>query len=282
VMAASISKGICRFFLRIACILVCLLPGSFQKHAAEAHEIWFSCPQQNIKVGDTVRVEYGIGEVLFATPDEEWAGWMEQEIGVTSVYVVDPDGRKTPLEFKREKAVLAGSFQAEKKGTYLVIYVRENDFLTQTTRGWKRQKPEGLEGVIKSVTLNFYQKIIIDVEESSANYSREVGGLMEIVPIDDPSKAKVGDEIRFKVTYKGSNAPADVVVWGSYSEYSKRSHNWCYFGIPDQDGIVYFKPIHSGHWQLGAEKYLDEELLKAKQDTGIKPSYDAAVTFWVP
>ena len=281
-MTTTISRDILRFYLRIAIIAVCMLPFLLRQHQAEAHEIWFYCPQQDVKVGDMVRVEYGIGEILFTTPGEEWVDWIEKELGVTNVSVIGPDGQKIPLELKREKAVLAGSFRAEKKGTYLISYVRENDFLTQTTRGWKRQKPEGLEGVIKSVNLNFYQKIIINVEESSSNYSREVGGLMEIVPIDDPSKAKAGDEIRFKVIYKGSSAPADVVVWGSYPGYSKHSHNWCYFGIPDKDGIVYFKPIHSGSWQLGAEKYLDEEMLKARQDTGIKPSYDAAITFWVP
>ena len=246
---------------------------------ADAHEIWFYCPQNDIHIGDAVRVEYGVGETLFTTPDPNWIEWLSGELEVIKVYLIDPDGIKSEMTLKRDGNVLAGTFTAQKKGTYLVYYMRENDYLTQTTKGWKRQKPEGLEGVIKSVNANFYQKIIINVEESSDNYSRQLDGLMEIVPVDDPAKMKPGDEIRFKVIYKGKNAPMDVVVWGSYPGYSKHSHNWCYFGIPDKDGLVYFKPLHNGPWQIGAEKYPDDELLIEKQKTGIKHSYDAAVTF---
>lgn len=43
---------------------------------AQAHEIYFHCPQKVVKVGDTVRVEYGIGEMLFADPDPNWVDWL--------------------------------------------------------------------------------------------------------------------------------------------------------------------------------------------------------------
>ncbi|HAY21766.1 MAG TPA: hypothetical protein DCY27_06290 [Desulfobacterales bacterium] len=273
---SSIVKSIC------ALTVLTLLGVAGLWAIAEAHEIWFYCPQKVIKAGETVRVEYGVGETLFEAPDSNWIDWLIQELPVVKVFVIDPEGEKITLQLKKDQNILAGSFVAKKKGSYLVYYVRENDYLTQTTSGWKRQKPEGLEDIIKAVKSNFYQKIIVNVEKSSKNYSRELGGLLEITPVDDPSKAKVGDEIRFKVTYKGKNAPMDVVVWGSFPGYSNRSHNWCYFGIPDKDGLVYFKPLHNGPWQVGAEKYPDDELLQEKQKTGIKTSFDTAVTFWIP
>ena len=264
-----------------ALVAVTLLPIQ-QPGVAQAHEIWFYCPQKDIKVGDTVRVEYGIGETLFLAPDPNWLAWLSEELPVIKVFAVDPEGKRSEIALKKENAVLAGSFPATKPGTYVVNYVRENDYLTQTTKGWKRQRPEGLDGVVKSVHANFYQKVLINVEKSSPNYEKELGGFMEIIPLDDPAKAKVGEEIRFRVSYKGNNAPADVVVWGSYPGYSSRSHNWCYFGIPDENGVVYFKPLHSGPWQVGAEKYLDEEMFKERERTRTKPSFAAAVTFWVP
>ncbi|RZB33104.1 MAG: hypothetical protein SRB2_04169 [Desulfobacteraceae bacterium Eth-SRB2] len=266
------------FCIMLAISLLCI--GLFA--IAEAHEIWFYCPQNDVKVGDNVSVEYAIGETLFVNPDPDWLDWIAKESSATKVYVVGPDGKKSEIKLGREEKVFAGTFRAEKKGTYIVNYVLENDFRTKTTNGWKRQSPEGLKNVIRSVNANLYQKVIVNVEGSSNNYSRKLGGLMEIIPVDDPSKAKVGDEIRFRVTYKGKNAPMDVVVWGSYPGYSNRSHNWCYFGIPDKDGLIYFRPLRNGPWQIGAEKYLDEEMLKEKQKTGIKPSFAAIVTFWIP
>ena len=269
------AKGL--MFLATMTLWVLVFTGS-----ATGHEIWFYCPQKDVRIGDTVRLEYGVGETLFETPDPNWVDWLSKEIPAVKVWVIDPDGKKSEIKLKVEENVLSGAFVAQKKGSYIAYYVRENDYLTKTVNGWKRQKPDGVKNVIKAINSNFYQKVIINVEQSSDNLFQEFGDSIEIVPVDDPSRAKPGDEIRFKVTYKGKSAPMDVFVWGSYPGYSKHSHNWCYFGIPDKDGLIYFKPLRNGPWQVGAEKNLDEAILLEKQKTGIKGSYSTAVTFWIP
>jgi uncharacterized GH25 family protein len=111
-----------------------------------------------------------------------------------------------------------------------------------------------------------FSKALIVVESADKNYEKVLGHRLEIVPLSDPTAARIGDELTFRVLFDGKALQANV--FATYDGFSRYYNTYAYV-TESREGIAHVKISHPGTWLVRVEKRL-EEIGKAYDLTVLK------------
>ncbi|MCK4618317.1 MAG: DUF4198 domain-containing protein [Desulfobacterales bacterium] len=237
---------------------------------ASAHFMWVNAGDYTPSIKRPVWFTIGWGHA-FASPV---GNVLYKQEGLDKICMLDPDGNElrvkpiNEIEFKAEKPL-------KKDGAYLAVAQRKESFFTKTKQGYKGQSKKGLKDVIQCGYYGMYAKAVLDVEKGGGkNFSKPVGHILEIVPLEDPADLGEGDYIPVKVLYK--NEPLSTELHATYVGFSTEGA-WAYTTKTNKEGIGRIKMLKAGIWLIKA----GHTVPYPDPDECDQYSYSATLTFEV-
>jgi len=194
--------------------------------------------------------------------------------------LITPKGENKPLQ-PGPGGFLATELRLPEKGTYIIAAALKPGFYTMYVGKGQihhRSVPKtGLSGVILSLHFEQYAKVVINVAGSDSSFRKPIGHTLEIIPVVNPAKMKVGDYLLVRVLFK--NKPARFcAVYGTYAGFST-GDDFAFATTTDAKGIAKIRILHHGPWLIKSKLKLPApDKLKDKCN---ELSYTATLTFEV-
>ncbi|MCB2215555.1 DUF4198 domain-containing protein [Desulfofustis glycolicus] len=237
--------------------------------SAQAHFPWINMEDSNLAAGRNLKWTIGWGHRF------PLSGLMSAD-AVGEMAIIGPDGAgKIGAE-----AVNDLQFQSiegpSQPGAYIIAMSRATSFYTKTTEGSKRQSKKGLDNVLSCSRSNSFMKAIANVDGSNGTVDTVVGHAIEIVPLVNPAKLRVGDFLPFRVLYQ--DQPLKTEFYATYAGFSNDNGVFAYAAGTDKDGYGTVKILHSGAWLVTVslkEPFADPEECDVE-------SFRSALTFEIP
>jgi uncharacterized GH25 family protein len=226
------------FALLLSCIFTVLLCST-----AFAHEFIIKPVQLDVEKNHVVPFSVVSAHVFMISEEMEPIDQVEAKL-VTA-------DKTTPLKLNENKMLMTldGQLKPETEGTAIIAGHRNGMIWTQTTKGWKQQSKKGLKGVIKSGKYEKFCKTLITVGKPDGNFNKVLGQRLEIMPLSDPTQAKVGDEIEFQTLLDGKPASVENMV-ATYDGFSLTPNTFAYITEPYGNGITKLKITAPGTWMV--------------------------------
>lgn len=177
---------------------------------------------------------------------------MENPDNVAASY----EGKEVPLVPNETYQCFDGKVTLGKAGTAILRSHRKGEIWSKTTQGMKKGDRKTLKGVIESRKYEKFCKTLLPVDGSSEGFDRVVGDALEIVPIDDPLKARVGDDVRFKILYNGQPVSPEIIT-ATYDGFSDTPNTYAYFTEPYGDGEAKVRISAPGLWMVRVQHAVD-------------------------
>ncbi|MEN8787996.1 MAG: DUF4198 domain-containing protein, partial [Flavobacteriaceae bacterium] len=115
----------------------------------------------------------------------------------------------------------------------------------------REREGKGLSNQDVTEKYSKHVKAILQVgENTTEEFSEELGYPIEFVPLQNPYELSVGDMIDFKLIYKGKALANSVVHFGTDTQEGQPTK--VNASITDEDGEFSFELTRSGHWYVGA------------------------------
>ena len=89
------------------------------------------------------------------------------------------------------------------------------------------------------------------MEASDRNYEKVLGHRLKIVPANDPTAARIGDELVFWILFDGK--PLQTNVFATYDGFSRYYNTYAY-ATESRDSIARVEITHSGAWLVRVER----------------------------
>lgn len=210
---------------------------------AQAHEFLLKPVKLTVKKGEAVPFSVVSSHVMMISEEVE---------PIDHVKLSLVEGKQAaPLTVTANPALLTldGQFTPAREGTAILAGTREGVVWTQTTKGWVVGSKKGLDGVIGSNLYEKYCKTLVTVGKADDGWSRVLGQKLEIVPLSDPTAARVGDVVAFRFLYDGKPfAPENVLA--TYDGFSYDTMTFAYSTEPGDDGAARVKITAPGLWMV--------------------------------
>ncbi|NDV28039.1 DUF4198 domain-containing protein [Desulfovibrio sp. JC010] len=160
-------------------------------------------------------------------------------------------GKSTPVKLAENGMLMTldGQVKPETEGTAIIAGHRNGMIWTQTTKGWKQQSKKGLKGVIKSGKYEKFCKALLTIGKPDGSYNKVLGQRLEIIPMSDPTQAKVGDEIEFQTLLDGKPVSVESMT-ATYDGFSMNPNTYAYFTEPYGNGLTKVKITAPGTWMV--------------------------------
>jgi uncharacterized GH25 family protein len=142
--------------------------------------------------------------------------------------------------------------ELKSEGAAIIEAIRAPQVRSELDMGWVAGGRDTYPQAKSSVNFEKYAKLILPVGGDSEGFSRVLGHRLEIVPVDDPLKARVGDELRFKVLLNGKLAYIEEVR-ATYNGFSHISGAWAYRSDPSSHGEATIRITHPGIWNVNVD-----------------------------
>lgn len=205
---------------------------------AQAHMFWLNVSNYFPRQGEEVTIEIGFGHKY---PKDEKI----KEENIEQILVRDPNGHEVQLE---RIDIAKYRFTPKVEGQYEVIAKLKKGFVSNTPDGRKLGNRKTLNNVVSCFHFTMNAKTLINVGSKSKGcfYRSELP--LEIVPVSNISKLKVGDELLLKVMYQGK--PLKGVKFNAIDKNTalQEEGKWLQELESDVDGIVRIKLISKGPW----------------------------------
>ena len=210
---------------------------------AMAHEFIVKPAQSTVRAGSNLPYA-AISSHKFMVSEE-----LEDQADVKGE--VYSDGKRTPLIFTVSKDKLSFEGQAKAPaGTFMLLGQRSGQIWANTPDGTKRNAGK-TPGATNVRFIEKYSKSIVNASAQDTSFGKPVGDRLEIIPVTNPALAKAGDDMAFKVLYKGQ--PLATNVWATYDGFSKRDNTYAYFTEGSDDGTATVKLTKPGLWMVRVE-----------------------------
>lgn len=169
------------------------------------------------------------------------------------------DGKTTEIKLAENEMLMTldGQVTPVSDGTAILAGHRNGMIWTQTTQGWKQQSKKGLKGVISSGKYEKFCKTLITVGQPDGSYNKILGQKLEIVPMSDPTQAKVGDEIEFQTLFDGKPVAVENML-ATYDGFSANANTYAYFTEPYGNGLTKVKITAPGTWMVRVQHKNDD------------------------
>lgn len=228
---------------------------------AMAHEFVVKPEKSRVKAGETVK--FGVHSAHVFIESEEL-----EDPATVKVFILDG---VAPAEVAVKTNEAAKTFDGQavfkNPGTKMLDGRRLQQVWSLTPEGMKKGSKKELPGATKSNRYEKFAKTLIVVEAPDEGYKKVLGHKLEIVPVDDPSKAKIGEDLTFQVLYDGK--PLSTAVWATYDGFTKNPNSYAYFTEADDKGLAKVKITAPGLWMVRVENKaaaggdIDQEVIRS-------------------
>ncbi len=223
---------------------------------AIGHDSWLVASKNSVKASETVRVAFVTAEVF---PTSEHATGAER---VAEWVVIHGDERRTVGGYRIDNQELAARVDLPKPGTHVIAlalhprYIElEPDQFTEyledeqaeAALGARRERNEQDQPGRELYTKMAKTFIKVDGASNDTSYRRAVGHALEIIPLSNPCRWIVGDEVRVRVLLDGKPA-AGLRVSGGHEGLPP--HTYVSHATTDRAGVTRVKLTQRGLWFL--------------------------------
>lgn len=245
---------------------------------AQAHEFWMQPDKFLFSVGEAARVNFMVGENFTG---ERWKVNPQRFIRLDHHAASYSEGLIEKLNSGQENSI---EVKLEKEGTHLFVMQSTNAFTELAAEEFNEYlKEDGLDDILAFRQKNnqmdkpareFYSrhtKLLVKAgEKSDDTYKKVVGLPLEIIPVNDPYKAKRGDAITFQVLYEGKPLQfAMVKVWNRKDGITFTQNIYTM-----KDGTIETRLSNTGSWMVSCVK-----MVPAREEGADWQSYWASLVF---
>lgn len=237
-------------------ILATLLIGAMT--SAAAHRVWVSADHTH--GGEILKAELGYGEF------PEFSPIAKERLDIFKpLQLITPKGKENLVQ----KGMYNYQYQSAKpvaEGSFLVIGEYQPTFWSKNANGWKRENIKEMSDATYCEQTRMYGKHIANVGHESAStdvITKQVGHMLEIVPLDNPANVHVGERFKVKVLFKGEPLP-NAVVTATFDGFDNsdrsKSHKveaQAFYDTTGADGTVDIIPLRQGFWKVNVEHKVD-------------------------
>ncbi|WP_027721984.1 DUF4198 domain-containing protein [Maridesulfovibrio zosterae] len=224
--------------LILSCIIAVLCCGN-----AFAHEFILKPVQLTAEKGHVIPFSVVSAHVFMISEEME-------PLNKVDVQLIQKDkSTKVKLDENKMLMTLDGQITPSVEGTAILAGHREGIIWTQTTQGWKEHSKKGLKGVISSGKYEKFCKTLITVGKPDGSFNKVLGHKLEIVPLTDPTQAKVGDEIEFQTLLNGKPVSVKNML-ATYDGFTLNPNSYAYSTEPYGNGITKVKITAPGVWMV--------------------------------
>lgn len=226
-----------------------LLTGSlFFSQSANAHEFLLKPSNAHPDKNELVKVQAQAAHVFMQSEEAEPLADVE--------LFLRQKAKDTPVVLKEnpKNLCLEGSFSLSEAGAALLVGHRKAQVWSQTTEGVLEGGRKELEAKGKTViSVDKYEKFtktLLNSHLSEPSFNQAIGQELEIIPVGDVSKLKVGDELECQLLYKGKALIAPI--WATYDGFSSESNTYAYYTESPKETFK-VKISAKGLWLVRAE-----------------------------
>jgi uncharacterized GH25 family protein len=210
--------------------------------AAQGHMFWLNVDNEAPKVGKSVTVEIGFGHKY---PNIEAV----KEENIEKVFALDPKGRELPLE-----RIAPGRFGFVPKsgGEYGIIAKMKKGFLCITPDGRKMGSKKEIKDAVSCMQFAMNAKTMIRVGSKGKKRSLPADLPLEIIPLEDTGKLKVGKELSLRLLFNGKPVQGAKVKAVDAESAKQKEDALSQDIVSDDKGIARIKLASGGQWLVSA------------------------------
>ena len=243
-------------------LVLVLMAGLCGAYPVYGHEIAIKPGECAAQAGKAV--PFGVHSAHVFIQSEE----LEPPADVKAFVVTDGKPVEVKLTPDAKTCVFNGVATFAKPGAGLILVHRLPQVWSLTPEGMKKGTKKELPGATKSFIYEKFAKAVVPVGGSDAGFDAVVGQKLELVPLTDPGKAEVGQDVDVKVLYQGKPTPA--VVLATYDGFAKTPNTYAFYTETGDDGIAKVRITHPGLWMVrteikgpSADTSVDQEALRS-------------------
>ena len=157
--------------------------------------------------------------------------------------------KRTAIELKENQTLktLVGVAALNRKGTAVLIGHLQEPIEALKTEGSSKSR---------RIKREKFAKALIAMSTDDDGYQKTLGHKLEIVSVSNVMKARVGNELSFKILLDGK--PLKSPVQATYDGFSRRYNTYAYATETLEDGLAYVKVNNPGVWMVRVEKRIEE------------------------
>ena len=253
-------------FISRCCVVALLAMVLLWSGEARAHYPWVEMENFAPGAKKTMQIRIGWGHTL---PSEDFLGADDLE----EIFLLSATGARiavhpsTATEFSPQGGIADGA--------YLVAAQRKPSFYTKTIDGGKRQSKKGLDNVVKCSWSTMSMKGVVAVGAGKGAVDQVVGHPLEIIPLTNPDRIKVGDTLPVRVLFRGKPYSGEIAA--VYHSLAEKKETPVDPFTTDADGRGSLRIASPGVWLLKAQ----HELPFARPEECDVESYVATLTFTI-
>jgi len=254
-----------RMAIALVCILVLVCAGP-----AMAHEIVIKPVKTEVKIGEKLPFSIHSAHVFIVSEE------LEDPHDVKAYFLDNDTPMEVPLTADEKKFTFDGEAVFTTPGTKMLLVHRLGQVWSLTPEGMKKGTKKELPGSTMSNRYEKFAKALIVVGAADDGFKKPIGDKLEIVPVDDPTKAEVGQDVTFKIFYNGQ--PLSTAVYATYDGFTNTPNTYAYFTESDDKGTARVKITASGLWMVRVENKtqapdgdgIDQEFIRSTLVFGVK------------
>ena len=222
------------FFSAMAALLILTSP-------AAAHYLWLNMDNQVFEAGETVAVKLGWGH-RFPGGEPMREGMLRR------VFAVDPQGNIAPLSPASD---IEYRFIPKMSGAYRLYADIHPGFVSKTTEGYKMKPKNAVTEPLSCFRYDIRAGARIRVGESNPDKTAFTEHPLEVVPLADPTRVKIGDILPVKVLFNGV-ALAGAQIDATYAGDSEKADEFAITLNTGKDGTADIAISDKGLWLVSA------------------------------
>ena len=207
------------------------------------HPHEFIVKPQQLRVESGVKVPFSILATHFFMVGEDI-----EPVNTVKAWVLEGE-KRTGLDLRENQAskTLDGVATLNRKGTTLLVAHLQEPIEAVKSEGTSKSR---------RIKREKFAKALITVSADDDGYKKILGHKLEIVPVSNVMKTRVGDVLSFKILLDGK--PLKSPVQATYDGFSRRSNTYAYSSETLEDGLAYVKVNSAGIWMVRVEKRIEE------------------------
>jgi uncharacterized GH25 family protein len=214
---------------------------------AKAHDIWAMA--ENPAVNKPLVAILGYGHDF--PKGEEIAA--DRVSIFNPLEVVDSQGNKLAMK-PGAKNFIAVTEKPVPEGSYLVLTGYKPTFWSSTPQGSVMKSKKEAPGATSCERYSRSAKGVVNVGAAADDFvTKPVGFQLEIVPLVNPGKVKVGGDLPLQVLRDGKPLARAEIKGALAGNKHQGAGNRDFYAITDRDGKATMSPIKEGFWNLSVE-----------------------------
>lgn len=227
-----------------------------------SHEFWLAPNQFRLKLGQTVQLDMLVGEDFHG---EMWGARIKRTQSVSHYFGKEKEDLTAQALATDSTAI---EFKCKKAGTHLLAMRSNNSFIELEAEKFNAYLEEdGIENILAlrekqnqldKPSREFYQrcaKTLLQVGQKTDNtYAINCGMPLEIMPLQNPYRLKVGDKLSVKILFEGKPLPDAVVR--SWQKADETKTNQGRFRTNAQ-GIAEIELNAKGFWMISLVRMVE-------------------------